>query len=116
MSFLVIAGTTVKVARTSAAETIERIGTSSRAYAGNLRSTVRSEKRTWKVTTTPMIAADAATLRAAIALAAQVTCTGNMLGGSVTCEVEMTDGPYVGGNPADGNGFRRALLLTLREV
>lgn len=116
MAFLSVAGVTVHVARNQATETVERIGSSSRAYAGNLRSTVRAEKRTWKVTTTPMTAAACATLRAAIALAVQVTCTGDMLPASVTCEVEITDAPYVAGNPVDGLHFRRALVLTLREV
>lgn len=114
--FLSVAGITVHTARTQAVETIDRIGSSSRAYAGNLRSTVRAEKRTWKITTTPMLTADSTTLRAAVALAAQVTCSGNMLGGSVTCEVEVVDGQYIASNPSDGLFFRRALVLTLREV
>lgn len=116
MAFLIVAGITVKVARNQATETIERIGSSSRAYAGNLRSTVRVEKRVWKVTTAPMIAADCTTLKAAITLAAQVSCSGDMIGSTVTCEVEITDGPYVAGNPADGLHFRRTLALTLRQV
>jgi hypothetical protein len=116
-AFLAIAGITVHVARGQASESIERIGSSSRAYAGNLRSRVRAEKRTWKVTTTPMLSADATTLRAAVALAAQVSCSGNALGGTVTCEVEVSDSPYVAtGTTADTFNFRRPLALTLREV
>jgi hypothetical protein len=112
-AFLVVAGITVHIARGQAVESIERIGSSSRAYAGNLRSAVRAEK----ATSTPMIAADATTLRAAVALAAQVACSGNMLGGTVTCEVEVSDAPFVGtGATADGFNFRRVLALTLREV
>lgn len=116
MAFLVVAGITVKVARGQATETIERIGSSSRAYAGNLRSTVRAEKRAWKVTTTPMTAADCATLKAAVTLAAQVSCSGDMIGTTLTCEVEISDGPYIAGNPVDGLHFRRTLALTLRQV
>jgi hypothetical protein len=116
-AFLVVAGITVHIARGQAVESIERIGSSSRAYAGNLRSAVRAEKRSWRVTTTPMIGADATTLRAAVALAAQVTCSGNALGGTVTCEVEVNDVPYVAtATTADGFNFRRVLALTLREV
>jgi hypothetical protein len=119
MAFLVIAGITVHIARGQAVESIERIGTAPgfRAYAGNLRSAVRAEKRSWKVTSTPMIAADATTLRAAVALAAQVACSGNALGGTVTCEVEVNDSPYLAtATTADGFNFRRVLALTLREV
>jgi hypothetical protein len=40
-----------------------------------------------------------------------------MLGGTVTCEVEVSDAPFVGtGATADGFNFRRVLALTLREV
>jgi hypothetical protein len=118
MSYLSVAGIVVNVSRTQPmSETIERIGSSSRAYSGNLRTTVRSEKRTWKLMTAPMIAATAATLRAAITLAAQVSCTGDMLGGStVTCEAEVNDAPYIGSNPVDGLGYMRVLAITLREV
>lgn len=115
MAFLVIAGTTIPCMEGSATERIVRIGSSFRAYAGNLRSTVRAEKREWQVTTHFLSNTASAALKAAVALAAQVTCSGDLLGGSVTCEVEVGDGSY----PTlanDATGVMRTHVLTLREV
>jgi hypothetical protein len=115
-AFLVIAGITVPVSEGNAIKRIERVGTSSRAFAGGLRSTVRAEKRVWQVVTGLLIEADAVTLEAAIANAAQVTCSGNALGGSITCEVEQGDAAYISTATVDGLGYMRTLSLVLREV
>lgn len=88
---------------------MERIGSSNRAFAGNLRSTVRAEKRIWQGTTTIITQANATTVLAAIANAAQITV--NIFGvGDVTCEVEATDVPY------QVTGSHRALEFIIREV
>lgn len=115
MAFLVVSGITVPALEGSATERIVRIGSSFRAFAGNLRSTVRAEKREWQITTYPMSNTASATLKAAVDLAEQVTCSGDMLGGSVTCEVEVGDSAY----PTlanDATGVMRTHVLTLREV
>lgn len=114
--FLTIADIPIPVLRGQAAETVQRIGTSSRTYTGDLRSTVRAEKRTWKVTTKPLLSAVIATIRTAIANAAHVSCAGNMLGGTVTCEVEITDAPYTATKSSDGLSFLRSLVLSIVEV
>lgn len=108
--------TSVPVGEGQAVKRIERIGFSSRAYAGGLRSSVRAEKRTWQVTTGLMTDAEINTLIAAVALGAQVTCSGNALGGSVTCEVEVGDDAHINVATTDGLGFLHAVVLTLREV
>lgn len=114
MASLTIAGITVPVARGGFTKKApERTGSSTRAYAGSLRSTWRVAKRNWQATTPPMSETDCAAVEAAVALGVQVTCAGTVLGGSVTCEVEVGDGPYV---PLTNATFRRVLVLTLREV
>ena len=114
---LVIASIVVPVSATgNVSHAKEQLGSSSRAYAGNLRSTIRAEKRVWGITTGWMLAADVATLVAAVALGAQVSCSGDVIGATVTCEVTVGDSPYISAFGGDGLGFMRQLTLTLREV
>lgn len=89
-----------------------RVGEATRAFAGNLRSTVRSVRRSWHFTLAPMTDAALTTLRATCEAGAFVTCAGDALGGSYTCEVRITDAPYL----EDGAGFLRAPTLALQEV
>lgn len=115
-AFLVIASITVPVSEETATRHVVRVGSSNRTFTGALRSTVRAEKREWQITTGMMLDADVNTLKAAVTLAAQVTCSGNMLGGSVTCEVEVGDDAYPNVATSDGLGFMHMVALTLREV
>lgn len=113
MPFLTIAGITVRVAVSGAVENDPfRVGAESRAFAGNLRSTVQEEKSQWTFTTALYTQANLDTLRAAIAEDAQVTCAGDALGASFTCRVRMTQGPYI----KVAGGFRRTATLQLCEV
>jgi hypothetical protein len=116
MAFLVVASIVVPVMEDTAVERIVRIGSSNRAFAGGLRSTVRAEKREWTVSTGLLTNTETTTLKAAVDLAEQVTCSGDCLGGSVTCEVEVGDGAYVSVATTDGTGVMRSLVLTLRQV
>jgi hypothetical protein len=80
MPFLVVAGITVPVAEGGASKLPpERVGSSGRAYAGNLRSTVRAEKRGWQARTGLLTNDEAAAIEAAVGLAAQVPCGGTAL-------------------------------------
>lgn len=113
MPFLVVGGITVPVAVNGAVKKApERIGTSERAFAGNLRTAIRAEKRAWQATTKPLSNTDAASIETAITLGAHVSCSGDLLGATVTCQVTASDGPY----HATGASFKRVLVLTLREV
>lgn len=112
MSFLVVAGITVACARDTASKRLVRIGSSSRSFDGTLRSQTRAQKREWTVSTTPTVEATAVTLEAAVDLGEQVTCSGDLLGGSVTCEVSIDDSKYVG----TGSTTRRVMTLVIREV
>ena len=117
MSFLVIAGQTIEVMEGQAAEGRERIGVQQRAFAGNLRTAIRVEKRNWGLTTALLLQADYETLVAATALGAHVACSGDALGGdTITCSVELGDAAYVSVGTTDGNNFMRSVPLTLREV
>jgi hypothetical protein len=116
MAVLVSAGITVPVIAPGATKDIVRLGTSSRAYAGNLRSSVRAEKREWEVLTSMLTQAEAVTLEAAVASAAQVSCSGDLLGATITCEVTVGKQQYPPYNGGDGLGFMRQLPLTIREV
>lgn len=116
MPALVIAGITVPVLDGGASEQVVRIGTQQRAYAGNLLTAIRAEKREWAIASTLVTQAEANTLRAAVALGAHVACSGDMLGGAVTCSVEVREIPFTGAATTDGTGFLRTLSLTLREV
>lgn len=57
------------------------IGDQSRAYAGNLRSSIRGEKRTFSGTSSPTAEATWDSLRAAVAQGAQVAVSGVVLSG-----------------------------------
>jgi hypothetical protein len=120
MALLTIAGITVPVAESGAIRAAPEEGASSnRTFNGNLRSTKRWSKRVWRVTTILMLSADAEAVENAVALGAQVACTGTVLGAAnptVTCEVEIADGAMPNGLSTDGLGFFRVLNLTLREV
>lgn len=114
MSFLVIAGSTVPVAPSGASENApEQIGSTSRAYDGSLRSTVRAEKRSWTFTTKPIDSTLEATIRAAVANAYAVTVTGSALGGaSVTCIVTLGQASFT----LVRGGFKKTLTLNVKEV
>lgn len=114
MPYLVVASIDVPVRNTQGGlNQIVRIGSSTRAFAGNLRSSYRAEKRVWQFTTELMELASWDTLKAAVTLGAHVTCSGDALRGTVTCEVEMSSGTDEIAGP---NGTMRSSVLTLREV
>lgn len=90
----------------------ERGGEDVRAFAGNLRSTVRWTKRSWQVTTVALSAAATAAIRAAIA-ARPVNVSGDLTGGAtVSCIVTETGGPFRRSWVAP----KETMTLTIREV
>lgn len=115
MPFLTIAGTTIPVSVAGASKkSLERIGSSSRAFAGGLRSTVRAEKRVWQFTTRWLTEAEAAVIEALYNNAEFVSCAGDALGATISCEVTQSDSPMVA--IAGSGTFKRQLTLILREV
>lgn len=90
------------------------IGESTRAFAGNLRSVVRAEKRQWSFQTVYITQAQETAVRAIVANKAQVTCVVGLAGSTVTatCEVTITGSRYV----RNGAVADRVLSLRLVEV
>lgn len=114
MAFLIIAGVTVDVVTTGGHEgpPIE-IGRSRRAFAGNLRSSIRSIKRVWTFLTRDMTDAEIVTLRTAAPYGSFVTCSGDALPASATYEVTYKGGPFVEtGNPY----YKRQQEIQVQEV
>lgn len=76
------------------------IGESTRAFAGNLRNSVRDVKRTFTFTTVPITETDYDTLRAAVSGKAHVTVSGTLLSGdSITAAVRITSKLESGSSP-----------------
>jgi hypothetical protein len=116
MPFLIVAGITVPVMEGAASERPEESAVDVRAVTGALRTAVVWEKRSWSATTGLLTNAEAAALKAAVAMGAHVTCSGDMLGGSMTCRVHVTEGAYINVTTDDGTGAMRTLGLTIRQV
>ncbi|MBV9772648.1 MAG: hypothetical protein JO040_01780 [Gemmatimonadetes bacterium] len=113
MAFLIVNGQTVPVAVDGASVDYELIGDRARAFDGTMRSTRRATKRNWKVKTAPMAVAAADQLTTSLLATPPITCSGDMLGGSVACDAEVTGVTF---SPASGGLSRRAVEFTLHEV
>lgn len=114
MAFLTIAGVNVDVLTTGAHELPPvEIGKSKRAFAGNLRTSMRSIKRLWSFTTRDMTDAEITTLRTAAPHGNFVTCSGDALPASALYEVTYPGGPFVEtGNPY----YKRSIEIRVQEV
>ena len=116
MSYLVVAGIVVPVSPSGGSEEEQDvIGSDSRAYAGNLRSTVNAEYRNWEFTTKPLSIADDEALRTACALGAHVVCSGTALGNGATnytCRLTLGKATHV----KVAGGHKRIRTLRLRQV
>jgi hypothetical protein len=73
------------------------IGEQSRAYAGNLRNSIRGQKRAWTVQISHIETADKETILAAIADEAPIVASGDILGGSFTVSVKDNGSQMVPG-------------------
>jgi hypothetical protein len=85
MAFLIVGGVTVPVAVGQAAEGRPQLGEVVRAFDGSPRSSVRDALREWEIQTIPVTGSLAATLLAVLEGAHPITCSGDLLGGSVAC-------------------------------
>ena len=112
MAFLVVAGVTVPVALNTTSGAPVEAGERVRAWDNSMLSTVRDFKDEWQVTTALMLRADADTLKAALQGTPPLTCSGDLLGGSVSCHAVITGERYV----KKGVGEMVALSFTLMET
>lgn len=114
-AFLTVAGIPLEVQLTGASR-LENIyiGSKSRAFAGNLRSSVRGEKAAWSFTLPPMTPAAIAALRAAIANGAFVTVGGILVGADTLCTVTLTGEEKL--PTVDTATYQAVLQLHIEEV
>lgn len=111
MAYLVVGGVTVEVAAGASSRAVVEIGDRARAFDGTLRSTVRSRKKAWSITTVPMTKANADTLETALNGTLPVAVSGDTTGSVNTHPVVTgrTDIPTAG-------GFFVVLSFDLMEV
>lgn len=113
MPFLQIDGETYEVERQGARESApERIGEEVRAFAGNLLSTVRAEKRTWEYRVPFLSASDRDSLRTAIANGTVVSVSGEQVGSAVDCVVSVEEEVP----SQEAGAYEYNLRLRIREV
>ena len=115
MAFLTVAGIALEVQLAGAGRPENLyIGSKSRAFAGNLRSSIRAEKRAWSFTTPPMTTADVTTLRAAIANGAFVPVGGTLIGADTTGTVVIASEDYL--PTVSPTTYQSVLQLKIEEV
>lgn len=112
MAFLIVNGVTVPVAVDGASQEFETLGDRARAFDGTLLSTRRAVKRKWQVKTAPMPMVDALGVVNALLGTPPISCSGDLLGGAVSCDAEVTSSQYV----ATAGTARRSIEFTLHEV
>lgn len=114
MAFLTIAAVNVDVLTSGARELPPaEVGKAKRAFAGNLRTSMRSIKRVWSFSTADMTDAQITTLRNAAPHGSFVTCSGDSLPASATYEVTYPGGTFVeSGNPY----YKRSIEIRVQEV
>ncbi len=96
MAGITIAGTALDCSEGSEGEPF-LIGEVSRAYAGSLRNSVRSQKRQFSATTVPVPEATWDTIRVALANMTPVTVSGLILSGdSISASVKCSAKPVPG--------------------
>jgi hypothetical protein len=114
VAFLILGGVSVDALTSGAREgqPIE-IGRSRRAFAGNLRSSLRSIKRMWSFVTRDMTDAEITTLMTAAPHGAFVTCSGDALPGSAQYDVTYPGGTFEeAGNPY----YKRSIEIRVQQV
>lgn len=112
MSALVVGGVTVRVADDKEA-VVEVGGELTRMFEGSLRKTLRGTKRELKIVTALMADSAATTLRTALlSTTLPVSCSGDLLRGTVSCFPELTSDDAF--NMPDG--IYRRFSFTLRQV
>jgi len=121
-TYLIVNSHTVSVEQGSAKQASPiRVGATSRAFSGTLRSTVRTEKRSWSFTTIFLTIAQANTLMADLVNGTYVNSYGDALYGStsgspVSCQGTVTGTEDKLTGAADGSGVMRKVSFTLAEV
>lgn len=112
MAFFTIAGISPSTTDFSEEEAIS-IGDETRSDSGQLRAAITTEKRRFRVKLLEVALSTFDTLRAAIDLGAQVTMTGDCIGGSsITVRAKMSGAEY----QKDGLSFLVSASLQIEQV
>lgn len=111
MANLVIGGVTVLATEFTRAQD-EASNQPQRTISGQLRGEPDWVKRAWNATAYCADDAAAVTLRAAIPSDAAVTVSGDLIGGSISARVQVTQDEYV----PERLTWYRMIGLTIREV
>lgn len=93
MPALVVAGVTIPVAASGVTRDREDGVDRARAFDKTMRATqAGTAKRSWTFATPPVARATADTYEATLATVTAQTCSGDILGGTVTCLTEILPG------------------------
>lgn len=113
MAFLVIAAVTVPVAVDTFGE-VEPLVVGERvsAFDGTLRDSIRARKRRWSGKTRPLTATEYTNVRSALDTSGLVACSGDALGGALTCGVSVKSAAV----SATEAGFRRVIEFEMEEA
>lgn len=111
MAYGVVGGVTVKILRSRRVEN-EKNGGPQRTLSGTLRGGPTWSKRAWEWEVYAADDSEAGVIRAATSETAAVSCSGDIMGGTVSCRVEVTDEEWV---RRDVSHYR-VISLSLREV
>ena len=103
----------VPVALDPAAAVLEydEVGGRERAYSGAMHSTIRARPRKWTIRTRPMLRADGDSLVSALEGTQPLACSGDLLGGAVSCHYE----PVRTEHPKFQPGEHQAITFILHE-
>lgn len=114
MAFLTVAGTTVPVSPSGCDTKVVTIGdVATRAFDGTMRSTERTTKREWSITTAPMTSTLADALVTALGTGAAISANGDVVNNVATsCFRQLTGRKAV----TVKGGHRDVLTFTLLEV
>lgn len=112
MAFLHIDGVgDIEVQTTNPSVEYEEIGSTRRAYSGNLRSSIKAVRRKWSFTSAPVSQTTYENLYNATKLGQNVVCSGDALNASITCQVKVT-ADYI----PNGLNFSMIMALELTEI
>lgn len=113
-AYLTIEGTDVPVAWPDGADhRVAEIGDRARAFLGNLLASIRALPVEVSIRTRPMSVDDADDLYDTLTGQVSLSCSGDLLGGSMECNAEVHGRPVI----TVANNERRAVLsFTLHQI
>ncbi len=87
------------------------VGERRRAYDGTMHTSIRGRKRSWNIRTPPLLRATADSLYSALEATPPLACSGDLLGGAVSCHYESGGADH----PRKQTGEHQVVEFTLHE-